>query len=263
MNIEALSMRDWAVLPFLCTTRIAMCLIIAPFFSTKIVSGPMRNGVVLSLSLMVLPIVIPTVPAAELSLLHIAMLLMKEAILGLLIGYLAGAPFWIADSVGYLIDTQRGTSAASVYDPTIEEQTSPIGDLLLQLTIALFYVTSGFLFFLGVLFDSYRLVPVFGFFPTFDETFPTFMLGFLDHLMRLVVVLSAPVVLAMLLSDIGLGFLNRFAPSLPVFFLSMPIKSALAVFVLALYLLTLMLLFNDSFFHFEFLKKLFVEISKE
>ncbi|MNL71828.1 flagellar biosynthesis protein FliR [compost metagenome] len=46
---------------------------------------------------------------------------------------------------------------------------------------------------------------------------------------------AAPAVIAMFLAEVGLALVSRFAPQLQVFFLAMPIKSALALLVLVLY----------------------------
>jgi type III secretion protein T len=80
---------------------------------------------------------------------------------------------------------------------------------------------------------------VFEWTPQFDVSTPAFLLGLLDRMMRLAVLMGAPVIIAMFLSEIGLALVSRFAPQLQVFFLAMPIKSGLAIFVLAVYAGTL------------------------
>ncbi len=57
-----------------------------------------------------------------------------------------------------------------------------------------------------------------------------------DDLMRKTVVISAPVIIVMFLATLGLGLVNRTAPQLNVFFLSMPVKSALGIALLVIYL---------------------------
>ena len=52
--------------------------------------------------------------------------------------------------------------------------------------------------------------------------------------------ISAPVVLACLFTDIALGLINRFASQLNVYILSLPIKCALASFLLIFYFAVLM-----------------------
>ena len=62
------------------------------------------------------------------------------------------------------------------------------------------------------------------------------VLGTLDEMLKTTVVISAPVIIVMFLATIGLGLVNRTAPQLNVFFLSMPVKSALGVAMLIVYL---------------------------
>ena len=65
---------------------------------------------------------------------------------------------------------------------------------------------------------------------------PVQILGALDGMLRATVVISAPVIILMFLATIGLGLVNRTAPQLNVFFLSMPVKSALGIAMLIIYL---------------------------
>ena len=71
--------------------------------------------------------------------------------------------------------------------------------------------------------------------PSFGGAGPVFYLGILDRLMRMVVVLSAPLIVSMFLAEFALALVSRFAPQLQVFFLAMPIKSGLSVLLLIFY----------------------------
>jgi type III secretion protein T len=62
----------------------------------------------------------------------------------------------------------------------------------------------------------------------------------------LAVLTGAPVLIAMFLAEMGLALISRFAPQLQVFFLAMGIKSALAMFVLAVYGVTLFVYFGSE-----------------
>jgi type III secretion protein T len=59
-------------------------------------------------------------------------------------------------------------------------------------------------------------------------------------LVELGLLLSAPMIVAMFLAEMGLALVSRFVPQLQVFFLAMPIKSALAFLVLVLYFSTIL-----------------------
>jgi type III secretion protein T len=58
----------------------------------------------------------------------------------------------------------------------------------------------------------------------------------MDDMLRKTLVISAPIIIVMFLATLGLGLVNRTAPQLNVFFLSMPIKSALGIALLVVYL---------------------------
>ena len=73
-----------------------------------------------------------------------------------MIGFLSGAPFWIASSVGFIVDTQRGTGMAEIFDPNLGTQTSPLGAMLSR-DRHVIHVSGGLLLFLGMMFESYRL----------------------------------------------------------------------------------------------------------
>ena len=66
---------------------------------------------------------------------------------------------------------------------------------------------------------------------SFGAAGPIFYLEMFDRLMRMVIVLSAPLIVAMFLAEFALALVSRFAPQLQVFFLAMPIKSGVNRFV--------------------------------
>ena len=75
------------------------------------------------------------------------------------------------------------------------------------------------------------------------------MLGTLGNMLRATVIIASPVIIIMFLATLGLGLVNRTAPQLNVFFLSMPVKSALGVAMLIIYLpfiMDMLLYTNDS-----------------
>ncbi len=254
--IEDYSIRSLFLIPAISIARIGTCLYIAPFFSNQMITGAVRNGTILSLSFMVAPLVEHNLPA-DITVIRTAIIVAKEAFLGLILGYLCSAPFWVASSIGSFVDTQSGTGSASIFDPNLGEQTSPLGSFLLQVTVTIFYASSGILLFLGMLYQSFKLMPIFTFFPVIDGRLPNFILTFTDQFMQMIVVLSAPMIVAMFLVDLGLGLVSRFAPSMNVFFLSMPIKGGLALLILILYGAVLISSLRDNFVNMPMLRAFF------
>lgn len=233
----------------LSTPRIMVAFMIIPFLSSVTLPGLLRNGVVISFSLLLYPIVKAQLVGEELTSMIIIGLLCKEVFLGLIIGYVVAQLFWIIQSIGFLIDTQRGATMAGSMVPLFGDQTSPLGVFLSQSVTVLFFVSGGIHIFLDGLYESYQTWPVLSFYPNLGIHGIKFFLKQFDLLMYFTIFLAAPVVLSMFIVELVMGLIGRFVPSLNVFFLAMPIKSALAFFVLTLYISILMYYFTDQFRH--------------
>jgi type III secretion protein T len=227
--------------------RMSAMFVITPFFAPQYLTGVVRNGVILSLAVIVWPMVLPAMPAGPLPPVLLLALLVKEAVIGVLLGFVASFPFHVAESVGFFIDNQKGTTMASVFNPLSGEQTSPTGVFFSQAAITLFFSFGGFLVFLEALFDSYQAFPIFEFSVRFPEGFPQFILGYVDLVGRTTVLYAAPVIVCLFIAEFGLGLMNRFAPQLNVFALAMPVKAGLAAFVLVLYMGFLFAFFKNTF----------------
>lgn len=216
----------------------------APFFGAAVVTGQVRFVLVLALYLPLHPVLTDSL-APEISFSpafdavtggRIALLLVKESLLGLMLGFLAGIVFWAVQSAGFFMDNQRGASMAEGADILSGDQSSPLGQLLFQSLTYLFYATGGFLTFLGVIYAGYEIWPVTQPLPVASGlTLPLYFAGKVGVLMTLMLLLAGPIAAACLLTDISLGLVNRFASQLNVYILAMPVKCGLAAFLLCFY----------------------------
>ena len=190
--------------------------------------------------MLALPAIHATIPPGEPDLWLFALAAFREALIGFLIGFFGAIPFWVAENVGNFIDNQRGATMGEVYSPLSGTQVSTTGIFFTQIFSTVFFVGGAVFLFLGALYKSYAVWPVFvpGSVPSLDfaPNAPLQVLGTLDGMLRTTVIIAAPVIIVMFLATIGLGFVNRTAPQLNVFFLSMPIKSAIGVALLIVYL---------------------------
>jgi len=221
------------------TVRIQVALAIIPLFSRQNVPGLVRAAIGVGLSLVLVPPVLGSIGQQMPQALELGAIVLKEAFIGLLIGYSVAALFWAIEAVGFFIDNQRGASIASTLDPLTGNDSSPLGILFNQAFLVYFLVAGGFGVFMTMMYSTYGLWPVMHYFPTVNvDSFPVFA-GMFERVIRLALLLSAPVIVAMLLAELGLALVSRFAPQLQVFFLAMPIKCGMAFFVLVVYLPTL------------------------
>ena len=214
---------------FLTLARLLPIVSLSPFFGSRNVPGTIRILVSLSLLAIFLPQNI-LLAKGELGFTIAWMLgLVKEILIGFILGFLASVPFYTAQMAGTLVDFQRGASSLQVSDPTTQSQTGPIGMLCNWILIAIFYTLGGPFLYLDAIASSYELFPV-------DQGFPSalFQVGlpFWDQIFSLVAMmlkiatqLGAPALIGVLLTDLFLGIANRLAPQVQIVFLGMALKS--------------------------------------
>ena len=120
-----------------------------------------------------------------------------------------------------------------VNDPTIQNQSSPLGTMYNYVLIYLFFAVDGPFTVLDILSQSFTILPV-------DKMLNSAVLSdksqivqyttsLLGKVMILATQLAAPALIMILMTDFFLGIANRLAPQVQITFLGMPLKSLLGL----------------------------------
>ena len=239
-------LKEWFFIYSMTMVRMAAVFNTLPLLNKQIVGGAMiRNGIVGCLAIFLYPLVHSQQPETSLGMWAIIALILKEVMVGMLIGFIANIPFWAIEAAGFFIDNQRGASMASSMNVMTGSESSPTGILFAQTFTTFYLVTGTFLILLGTLLGSYMAWPLFEFYPQINQAATLFFLGQFDLIITLAVWLAAPIIICMFITEWGIALISRSAPQLNVFILAMPIKSAVAVAILVLYVGTIMTLGTD------------------
>lgn len=214
--------------------RLLGVFVMLPLFTSRNLGGGMiRNGLVFVLSVPLWPVCQDYAINASFPLSDHLTLYSREIFIGIVIGFVSAIPFWALDAACYIIDTMRGSSMASIFNPQLGETSSVLGFFVSQLSVVTFISFGGFYAMLDVVYRSYTLLP-----PNellnFTSYFPSLLSHAWSMLFHLMLAFCLPSIIVMLLIDISLGLLNRSAQQLNVFFLAMPIKSTFSIFFLAI-----------------------------
>lgn len=244
---------QWLLALTLTVPRFLVLFIMLPFFGTSFIPTTVRNGFAISLSFIVLPVVFYQIKGTPFSGIEFFGMIFKEAILGAMLGYLVSIVFWAISTAGNIIDLQRGAMAAQMFNPIVSGQTSPLGQFFTQTAVTLFLTTGGFLALLSVIYQSYVSWPVTSYFPALELELTTLFLGQFDRLLYIALQIAAPAMILMFLTDLGLGLVGRFVPSINVFLLAMPLKSIFSFLVLAIYMSTIMYFLSGHFSSYSYL----------
>jgi len=217
--------------------RIVPLLILVPFLGAKTVPRVARLLFAGCLTIIFLPnIVIHLRQDIVMSMFFIGLML-KEAVIGLILGYLASIPFFIAQSSGSLIDHIRGSSSLQVTDPTTQTQTGPVGILYNYVLIAVFFTIGGPFVFFDALSTSFTIIPVDHLInPTFFNLklpFWQMIVGLVNQVLTIAIQLGAPSIIGILMAEMFLGIANRLAPQVQIVFLGISLKSWVGLGLLA------------------------------
>jgi type III secretion protein T len=216
--------------------RIFGILAILPVFTRTGLTGLLRGGIALVLALPLLPALTPLVEAAPpIGGAALIALLVKEAVVGVVVGTVLSVPFWAAEAAGELMDQQRGSEAATIPDPSQVAEAGITGTLLVLTLTVIFFASGGMCLLLDAVYESWNIWPPLDPLPSFSADAGLRVLGLLDRVLRLGLVLAAPVLIALLLAEFALALIGRFAPSLNVFDLAMAVKGVVFALALPLY----------------------------
>lgn len=157
--------------------------------------------------------------------LFLATLIIKEALIGLLLGVFAGAPFWAMEMAGNILDFQRQAPNADVQDPNGTTESSITGTLLVLFAIVYAIASGGLQTVAEFLYESYRLWPLADFFPSLHPSAALEVWKMLHSVMKIAFLLAAPLMLPMFLAIFALLITTRLAPQLNAFDLSLPVRN--------------------------------------
>lgn len=237
-------MPGWESLPwgFLILARIASFMSLAPFFSIKNTPNLPKLGLAVFVTLLIMP-TLPTMPDIPVDLVSYAILIIKEVIVGLILGYAAILTFTAIRIAGELIDSQMGFAMASIVDPQNNTSITLIGEFMYVLQILLFLAVDGHHQLLLAISYSYTMIPVAG--AIFKTTFVTAVLKMFIEMFSLGIRMAAPFIVAFLICDIAMGLMARTVPQLNVFVISFPIKTGLGMLTMVAVLPVMTALINN------------------
>lgn len=149
-------------------------------------------------------------------------LLMKEFVVGYMIGYVMELFFFAITFGGYIIDFQLGLSMSTVYDPQSNSQVAVTGSLLQTWFMLLFFAVDAHLALMKIMVTSAEIVPYGGIVITTNLGKRVIEL-FLECA-ELGVRLSLPILAAEFLVQVGIGIMNKVVPQISIFVINIQIK---------------------------------------
>lgn len=237
--------------------RISCFVSVAPFFGMSNTPARVKIGLAFFVSLILFQI-LPREEPGYTGIVGYSIIVMKEGITGLLIGFAA----YICNSIillaGNLIDINIGFAMAMEYNPQMRTQVSVSANLYYYFVLLLLVATDMHHYILRALVDSYQLIPINGQIFQWDYM----MQGMLTYAVDSFVIafrIILPVFACIMILNCILGIMAKVSPQMNMFAVGMQLKVLAGLVIM---FLTIRLLPIASDFIFDEMKKIIVYMIK-
>ncbi|NLG18284.1 MAG: flagellar type III secretion system protein FliR [Fibrobacter sp.] len=210
--------------------RISTTIALLPIFGSQAVPVQLKVALSLILALILFNSVMSIGPVTSqpLSTGTFIMLIVKEAAVGLGIGFVSSLLFTAVQFAGRLIDTEIGFGFVELMDPFTDEPVTVLGQLQVIIFTILFLLFNGHYFLILAIQKSFELVPL------MNVHFPSGQLAFhvtalVGNVFVLAIKFSAPIYVTLVLTELSLGVVARTVPQINIFFVGLPLKIAVGL----------------------------------
>jgi flagellar biosynthetic protein FliR len=208
--------------------RVTPLFFIAPLFSSAMIPPRVRGIIAVAIALGLTPIAMhgQSVPAAPLPL---AELVIEALLVGLGFAFALAVLMAAIESAGAMIDVVSGFSYGQLINPMNGEQSAVIARFYSLVGTLIFVVIGGEAWTLRGLGRTFQLVPLASA-PRISS-----LVGGAENVFGQVFTaaleIAAPVLVALLVTDVAFGIVSRVVPQLNVFAVGFPVKVAVALLV--------------------------------
>ena len=205
---------------FLVLCRVGPLFLLAPLFSSKMIPGRAKGIVAVGISIGLMPVVkhgtIDTDPMG------FGVLILKEMLVGLAYAYTLSMLFAALQAAGALLDTLIGFSFGALVDPITGNQSSVITQMYSLFGVAIFIAIGGDGWVIKGLARTYDAVPMLAA-PAIGSLVHGTQVAFSGVFVSAVMI-AAPVMLALILTDAAFGIVSRVVPQMNIFAVGFPAK---------------------------------------
>ncbi|MCH5264884.1 MAG: flagellar biosynthetic protein FliR [Lachnospiraceae bacterium] len=216
--------------------RISAFVMAAPFFNYNAIPTRMKAAISFMLTL----VVIQTLPVISLSytgVLGFAVLVLKETVVGLILGFLCNVCFYIINFAGQIMDMEMGLAMASIYDPSTNVQITVTGNMYNYFVMLLLVVTNTHYYIIRAIIDSFSYFNVGQ--AVFGNGIEGIIMDFLGNYFLIAIRICLPIFCCMMLINVILAVLTRAAPQMNMFVVGIQIKVMAGLIVLIFMIQTL------------------------
>jgi len=223
--------------------RICGLMLAAPLLGNVVLPVRIKAMLTITMTLAVFPMMVSYVPA-PITLPMVAGGLIGELAIGLFIGLGVGLLFAGIQIGAQLVGQQSGIRLGNVFNPAPEESGSILGKFYFLSALMVFLMVGGHRAVVRALLDSFAAIPPLSFRVSADLVEILVEICALSFAMAIRV--AGPMILALMLAFVTLGFISRSLPQVNLFTVGFPVKISIALIVMAMTIMALEPLLLDG-----------------
>ncbi len=225
MNLPLLSTAQIETF-FLVLLRVTAIIAMIPVLGDRTIPSRIKGALSLLVAFLVFPFVQPQVPLSG-DLFSMAFRMTGEILIGVLLGFASRLIFAGIQLAGQLIGFQMGFSIVNIVDPVSSAQVSIIAEFQYLIAALLFLATSAHHIFLAAIVESYQVLPIHHF--QFNGALMQALIDLSRNMFVIAAKVSAPLIAALLLTNVGLGLIARTVPQINIFIVGFPLQIAVGL----------------------------------
>jgi flagellar biosynthetic protein FliR len=210
--------------------RITGFIYTAPFFSLKNVPIRVKTGLSIFLTI-ILFYSIPGKQPEYYGVIGYAILIVKELIVGVLMGYFSNIAYHILSFSGQMMDMEIGFSMANEFNPISQVQTTITSNLYGYLVMLIMMISNLHHYFLKAMIDSFKIIGVGK--AIFHTDLYKVMVHFITEYFIIGFRIVLPIFASILMVNTILAILAKVAPQMNMFVIGMQLKVLVGLFVLS------------------------------
>lgn len=209
--------------------RMSGFILLNPILGRRNIPNVVKGGMVMVFTLLIYSFSAAQVPEPVNSI-EFAVLIIKEFIMGYIIGFVMDLFLMVITFAGSIIDFQMGLSMATIYDPQSNAQVAVTGGLWNVYFILLFFAVDGHLALIKLLIKSAETVPygqvVLG------TKVAWAMIEVFIQCIIMAIKFSFPIIAIEFITEIAVGILMKMIPQINVFVVNIQAKLILGLLML-------------------------------
>lgn len=217
----------------LIVVRVSAFIFSAPFFSMNNVPRNVKAVLSIFTAFLLFQVLSPREYPVYETILEYTILVLKEAITGLVIGLGAQFCMMILNFAGQIVDVEIGFSMAQTFDPATRQQVTLTSTYYTNAVMLLMIITGMYQYLLQAIADTFQLIPVGGAEPVLNDLYQG-ILKFMGNFMIIGFRICLPVFCVIMLLNAFLGIMAKVSPQLNMFAIGMQLKVLTGLGVLIL-----------------------------